>query len=300
MSPFKPIDFDTTEEKSKATQALSTRFQSLADKTNGDYAGVSQDELLKVAKDTLGASVLVKIGNAAKRNGFPVGYYLLETLKSPVFAASVFSKDPGKQGFHQKRSLKTIGGWLEESDAKSETCGVMAKDSVIVLQSKGSGAKYLSAGGGVLSQDEFYAAKKKDAANDGKSIDLHFCYKHQDAPFGLSFFASMKHTNDEGGGQDNQCVDVCNFIQKAKNNSNVKNVLFAVVDGPYYEKASNDPSNKTATRMDELNDMGKGKCRVLRSHEVPKFVSEQISKYLSSNGISPDGLLAARLAWMRS
>lgn len=91
----------------------------------------------------------------------------------------------------------------------------------------------------------------------GKNIDFHFKFNDK------IFYGSIKHTQNNGGAQDNQYNDVCTFLEHC-NKKDEGNIYFlAIVDGKYYDNKI----EKMKLNYESNN------VKILRHYEIITFLS---------------------------
>ena len=184
-----------------------------------DYDAIEQDMWqqnassvpckLKAGDDSL----LRKIETYIWRFGYPLKVVRKKILKDKMFAA-LFSKEPRRQGFHEK----IAADWLKEEEGIS---------GFEILPKSGKNAFYIDSDGEI----------RKGMKNpSSKSLDFHW------TSGGIEFFAAHKYTKEGGGNQDSQFKEMKDLLSNFQKSAEIDNVLVVIVDGPYY----------TDSKMDEL------------------------------------------------
>jgi len=112
-----------------------------------------------------------------------------------------------------------------------------------ILPSGGNNAVYVENG------KLFSGADLVNQAKEAKSIDFSWTIGN------IRFYASHKYTKDSGGAQDNQYLDMQNFLKNTRD-CNIKNTVFlAICDGKYYQaKDSKTGDNTKIERLQRLTD----------------------------------------------
>lgn len=194
----------------------------------------------------------IKIENYCTRYGLPYAFVRRKILMDNIFAIA-FAKDPSKQSFHQHcaadfiKQLPNVEGFAE-------------------LPAGGTNALF------VLNGCVVNKASVPDS-NDTKSIDFHWSMNVNNKP--IHFYAAHKHTDQEGGAQDNQYNDLKAFMKHGQKNT-AKNVYFlAIGDGPYYQRLKE--REGTATRLEFMNQVfGNDHCIALTSDDIEALMNKII------------------------
>lgn len=192
-------------------------------------------QLAKAIKNN-DVSLLSKIKKWAERVGLEFEFVLYKVKTDPVFAMQ-FAKDPQKQSLHQSICAKYIES-LRLVECFEE------------LPPNRKGALYVQDGCVVSYKD-------KKESNNSKSID--FKWQYTLGPHIFEVYAMHKHTNEEGGAQDNQFADLKLFLNEAKKAVD-ENILFlTIADGDYYLKKS----GSLDSRLQELAAKFSGKRSIV-------------------------------------
>ncbi len=174
--------------------------------------------------------------------------------KDDVFAL-FFVKDPGRQSYHEKAAASFIS-------SLNEKLNINMFQNFENLPKSGKKTLYV-ANGNVID------CNTRQGRSDGKSIDFYWEYNYKDKK--LKFYASHKHTDSEGGSQDNQRNDVEAFMGGARNNRSNNEMFYAITDGPYYTNI-----------IDDLNEMyGNSHVKAITINDLPGDVAKYIRKWLS-------------------
>lgn len=175
--------------------------------------------------------------------------------KDKVFAL-FFVKDPSRQSFHEKEAAKFI-------ESLNEQLGINMFQNFKKLPKSGKNTWYV-ANGNVIDRNT------RQGSSDGKSIDFYWEYNYKNKK--LKFYASHKHTGDEGGSQDNQRNDVEAFMEGARRNTSNNEKFYAITDGPYYKNIMND-----------LNDHhGNSHVKAITINDLPGDVAKSIKSWLEN------------------
>ncbi len=171
-----------------------------------------------------------KVHNFAER--FDIDESLVwKRMNDDMAFASTFAKDPSKQSMHQHIAAEYI----------SQLPTVMNFEE---LPAGGQNAKYCV--NGKIRTGGNYKKEKI------KSIDFYWEYVFNNKV--LRFYATHKHTGDEGGAQDNQFNDVLSFHENAKKCNDPNIVLLSITDGAYYKvKYKKEAGGRDITRIEFFN-----------------------------------------------
>ena len=151
-----------------------------------------------------------KIKKRSSEYGIPVEKIIYEIERYDT-ALIPFVVDPKKQNIYEKIAIEMIEGIDGVSD-------------LIHLPAAGKEALFIF-NGGVKTKGEFLPGEKPEV----KSIDIQWSFR------GFRVYASHKYTNESGGAQDNQYIDLQLFLKEA-NRTRIKNIIFvAIADGDYYK-----------------------------------------------------------------
>lgn len=183
-----------------------------------------------------------KVKNYAEK--FQYSYpYLIKRIKEDSSFAMQFAIDPSKQSFHQAYAAEFISKLPFINDF--QICSVNGKKALYIIEGK------------II--DGANISDKKTS----KSIDFNWKYVFNDKV--LNFYATHKHTKEEGGAQDNQFNDVQVFHENASNCKDENAFFFSITDGIYYTETKNklisSISNQPISRVQYMNE----KCCGLRS-----------------------------------
>lgn len=165
--------------------------------------------LSKIRKEYI--DLMTKISNFAEKNNLNKENVLNEVMTHDMFRLT-FSKDPGRQTFHQHFAAS----WLSQ---------IPFIENLEEPPAGGKNAIYIYHG-------EIVSGKDKNDKRISKSVDMKWEYSFKDKV--LSFFATHKYTKDLGGSQDNQYKDVQEFHTEAKECINNNYFLLSITDGRYY------------------------------------------------------------------
>jgi len=142
---------------------------------------------------------------------------LTARVKADDLLCSFFCKDPQRQNFHQN----VFSEWIKKQ-----------QDSLFIEPTL-----LPSAGPNSLVVVEGMVKKRDDMTSlTGKSIDFRWDSEHPSHPHKISVYAAHKYIGEDGGSQDNQFQDVCDFVRKTALNTYSKAIFVAVCDGPYFQR----------------------------------------------------------------
>lgn len=169
--------------------------------------------------------MLFKMSNYSKK--FDIPFKLLEhkILQDNLYA-NIFIKDPSKQSLHQRTAAKYI-------ESITEVVNFMQ------LPAAGSDACYVCNDGIV----------RKGDVNKGLTKSIDFYWEYDDCVY----YAAHKYTKDEGGAQDNQFNDLCNFLINASHSKSEKIYYLAIGDGDYYKHKYRDGNIYYQSRLEYMN-----------------------------------------------
>ena len=175
--------------------------------------------------------------------------------------ALTFAKDPAKQSIHQHVAARYIKKFPFVSN-------------FVELPASGKGAKYCI-NGKIISGSKI---KSKDV----KSIDFYWEYIYKNKK--LCFYATHKHTDDDGGAQDNQYNDVVSFHENAKKCEDKNIVLLSITDGNYYKVKSTRDLSFNGSRLEYFSKKccGKRSCATT-SNGIPRKTIPYIIEWLNNN-----------------
>lgn len=149
-----------------------------------------------------------------------------------------FAKDPLKQSIHQALAADFI---------QTDLAPIVADFQQ--LPSGGQGSICLTQDGAILS---FEGLAESGGAKSVKTVDFSWSFPAKTADGkALKFYASHKHTADEGGNQDNQHKDLWTYLSAAKQCQSPGIFHLAIADGPFYQR--ND-RQKGISRLEAMND----------------------------------------------
>ena len=155
-------------------------------------------------------------------------------MKDNMFAA-LFATDPARQGIHENVAVN----WLEK----------VLKLSVRPLSKSGKNALYINNEGRLVRE------------KSGKSLDFHWKYN------GIDFYAMHKFTNESGGNQDSQYIEMQEILNRFHRAEDESIALVVIVDGNYYtETKMKGLKNKTRTIAP--------KSFAVHIQDVPKILKE--------------------------
>lgn len=134
-----------------------------------------------------------------------------------------FAKDPLKQSIHQALAADFIRTELAPIAANFQQLAAAGRDSIC-----------LTPGGAILSSDDL---AKAGGEKTDKTVDFswEFPARTHDGKC-LKFYASHKHTADEGGSQDNQHSDLWGYLTAACQCQSPDIFHIAIADGPFYQR----------------------------------------------------------------
>ncbi len=173
---------------------------------------------------------MTKITNASNRWGISEEE-IIKSVSNDLVAAAHFAKDPIKQNIYELTAAEYISNIEGITDFEN-----LPNNKLAVIKGE--------------------IRDKKDAksTSGAKSIDFFWHYK------GRKVYASHKHTNQEGGAQDNKYQDLQNFIREARENKDKEIVFIAIADGPYYNNS----------RMEAMRGMCTPSVKVCHIYELEK------------------------------
>jgi len=194
-----------------------------------EYKKQIKINLLKVLEELKTAQMRVKIHNFADKFGFSYNEIEDKILNDEIFRC-VFSKDPSKQNLYQ-----TLAATFIQS--------LPMIINFEVLASGGKNAVYIENG------KLFYGTDLINQAKEAKSIDFSWDVGE------IKFYASHKYTKDSGGAQDNQYIDIQNYLKNTRDNNNKNTVFLAICDSKYYQQKDSKTGDETKIiRLQRLTD----------------------------------------------
>jgi hypothetical protein len=209
------------------------------------YKSQIQENLKNVINELEIKDMKLKISNWANKFGYSFNEIKEKIINDEIFRC-VFVKDPAKQNLYQNLASKYISSLDIVENFK-------------VLPAGGKNAIYLT-NGKILKGDLL-----KNQSKDIKSIDFMWNCKN------LTFYASHKYTEMNGGAQDNQYKDIQDFLHHSRD-CNEKNTIFlAICDGDYYlQKDSKTGDETKIKRLQRLTD--NKTSFVLNINELKEFL----------------------------
>jgi len=215
-----------------------------------EYKNKLNQNLQKVISSLNTPDMKLKIQNWADRFNYPFDIIVEKIKNDPIFSC-VFAIDPGRQNLYQKCAANYIKKLPNVNNFET-------------LPQDGNKAKYLIEG-------KLFSGKDlNNASKNTKSID--FTWKVGS----YSFYASHKYTKDSGGSQDNQYIDIQNFLKQARDNNYGKCVFLAICDGKYYLKK--DSQTNSETKIERLKKLTCQNSFVLTIEELEEFLKPYVSK----------------------
>ena len=188
-----------------------------------------KENISLVRKQINNKDFVLKIGNHAKKFNRTFEQVKQKILEDDMYA-EFFAKDPAKQNIYEKLVANYINGLLNVEDFKNLP----------------NSAKLYIVNGKICSKKE----------NDVKSIDFTFKFKNK------NFFVSHKYIRDVGGAQDNQYLEIRNFLRNCAKISNGENHFIALCDGEYFKK-----------KLEILKkEFGSTNVHILTTYEIEDFL----------------------------
>ncbi len=154
--------------------------------------------------------MMKRIGTYCRRFGYQAGRVIEKITGDDMFAAH-FTKNPTKQGMHEKIAAE----YLREIECIND---------FETLPKGGNESLFINARGEILRRGD----KSQTSAQDSKSLDFRW------KTGGYVCCASHKYTHESGGAQDHQFRDQKRFLENFQKHGNPQAVCFAVCDGAYY------------------------------------------------------------------
>ncbi|MDR2581219.1 MAG: hypothetical protein LBC85_09540 [Fibromonadaceae bacterium] len=192
----------------------------------------------------------LKIQNWAKKFDYPFDTIVEKIKTDPVFRC-VFVKDPAKQNLYQKLAANYIERLPNVKNFET-------------LPQGSDKAKYLTNG-------KLFSGKLlNNASKNTKSIDFTWEVGN------YLFYASHKYTKDSGGAQDNQYLDIQNFLIHARDNNYSKYIFLAICDGEYYLQKDSQTNSKT--KIERLKKLTCQNSFVLTIKELGSFLKSYVFK----------------------
>lgn len=159
--------------------------------------------------------VMRRIQTFASRFGFEVEELREKILADPIFAAT-FTKEPRRQGFHERTAADWINALPQVRQFER-------------LPQGGKNAWCVSVDGGIR-------MTKDNPDTASKALDFKWMTGE------TTFWAMHKYTRESGGNQDSQFKEMKDLLRNFMQHWRQSDALIVIVDGPYY----------TGARMDEL------------------------------------------------
>ncbi|GAB1393164.1 hypothetical protein MASR1M60_13270 [Rhodocyclaceae bacterium] len=188
-------------------------------------------------------------------------------------ASAFFAVDPRRQNQHEK----IAADWI------SKLPGVK---NFRKLPASGPNSKYLK-DGRIIDHD--------DLTNDENPKSIDFIWELEfNGTDSLKFYASHKHTEDDGGSQDNQYRELKGFTQQAAGLRKERSYrLISLADGHYYQRERARSSGKSY--MDELKEIVSQTdyAEAMACSDLPTYLIGQIVGMHDRKGIAmPADVLA--------
>jgi hypothetical protein len=215
-----------------------------------EYKKRIKRNLLDILNDLKTKSMQIKIASWADKFGYS-HEEIEDKIKNDEIFRCVFAKDPAKQNLYQTLAST----YIKSLDAVK---------NFKILPSGGKDAIYL------ISGKKFFGKDLENKSKNIKSIDFQWNTGK------FVFYASHKYTKETGGAQDNQYIDVQNFLRSTID-CNEKNTIFiAICDGRYY--LEKDASTGDTTKIDRLRRLTDNRTSfVMTIDDLKDF----LQKYLS-------------------
>ena len=209
-----------------------------------EYKKQIKTNLLKVLDELKTSQMQVKIQNFADKFGYSYND-IEDKIRNDEIFRCVFSKDPSKQNLYQ-----TLAATFIKSLPMVENFEILA--------SGGKNAVYIENG------KLFYGTDLINQAKEAKSIDFSWNVGK------IKFYASHKYTKDSGGAQDNQYIDIQNYLKNTRDSNNKDTIFLAICDGRYYQQK--DTKTGDETRIQRLKRLTDNKTSfVITINELMEF-----------------------------
>lgn len=115
-----------------------------------------------------------------------------------------------------------------------------------------------------------------------KSIDFTWNYHYKDKT--LKFYATHKHTSEDGGAQDNQFNDVKEFNSNAMVCDDNNIYFFSITDGAYYSRKYVKDKDFEGSRLEYYNYKFKGKRnKATKTNDLLQDMIPVIIEWLEMN-----------------
>ncbi|MBR3322732.1 hypothetical protein IKG13_01580 [Candidatus Saccharibacteria bacterium] len=202
----------------------------------------------------------LKIRNYSERFDLPIKYIEHKILSDNIFA-NQFAKDPRKQSLHQRVAadfIKTMTGVFD----------------FCPLPAGGRNALYICNDGIV---------RKGSGASHGLTKSIDFCWRFEDC----MYYAAHKHTEANGGAQDNQSNDLTAFLINASKSTLANTYFIAIGDGDYYQRECPEVDAKNMSRLDYMNEKyGSKYAYAMSSNDLEAFMIEHSgSKIIKTDSV---------------
>ena len=133
---------------------------------------------------------------------------ILESIRTNPIVRAHFRKDPGRQSVHEKTQIECIKTYIFPD---------------VVKLPAGQGGTYLC-------KNKLCKANGKRPTDATKTLDIYSAAAHT--------YGVLKHTEEVGGAQDNQCNDVKDFVRQCvgylTENPDTPDTFKFYLDGAYY------------------------------------------------------------------
>ncbi|MDR1008779.1 MAG: hypothetical protein LBL52_00825 [Rickettsiales bacterium] len=212
---------------------------------NSEYKNRLKQNVRNVIDELGSDGMKLKISNWANKFEYTFDAVLEKIEKDEMFRC-VFAKDPSTQNFYQTLAAQYIESLQHVREFK-------------VLPVGGSEALYLV--NGKLLTGEALGKSAKDT----KSID--FTWKTGK----YTIYASHKYTKTSGGAQDNQYIDVQNFLKNAFDNNQKDAKFVAICDGDYY--LGKDASTGYESKLERLRNLTGNNSFAFTINQIPEFLA---------------------------
>ncbi|MCL2040158.1 MAG: hypothetical protein FWG85_06990 [Bacteroidetes bacterium] len=212
-----------------------------------EYKKQIKANLLKVLDELKTSDMKIKIQKFADKFGYSYNEIEGKIVNDEIFRC-VFSKEPSKQNLYQTLAATFINS-------------LPMVENFEILASGGKNAVYIENG------KLFTGIDLINKAKEVKSIDFSWNVGK------IKFYASHKYTKDSGGAQDNQYLDIQNFLKNARDNNSKDTIFLAICDGKYYQKKDSQTNDETKIlRLKRLTD--NKTSFVLTINELMDFLKE--------------------------
>lgn len=210
-----------------------------------------QENISHLRKNIQTPEYMEKIKKFAENNFLSFQEVLEKTLNDDMFSLQ-FVKNAKRQSIHEGVAANFI----------KENNNIV---NFQVLPKAGKNALYLYKGN-IIDNMSYWITDECS-----KSIDFKWNVKVGNQI--LEFYASHKYTQERGGGQDHQLMELDHFLTSAKKNKNENRFFIAICDGDYYSSIS---KRAKSTRLKRL----KSKCK--RHNNVIAITSNEIDDIISN------------------